>query len=201
MFYQNRILPRLIDLAMRNARHEPYRRRVVSTAEGRVLEIGAGSGLNLPFYPPSVTEIVELEPHPKLLAMARRKPCGIPLTALEGSAEAMPLDDASVDSVVSTWTLCSIPDVALALGEVRRVLKPGGRLLFVEHGLAPDANVRRWQRRLNPAWKRLAGGCHLNRPIPELVRQAGFEIDHLEAGYSEGPRPMSFTYEGVARRD
>jgi ubiquinone/menaquinone biosynthesis C-methylase UbiE len=197
--YQDRILPRLIDLAMRNARHDPYRQRAISQAEGRVLEIGAGSGLNLPFYPRAVTGILALDPHPRLLPLARRKQCGIRWTAVQGSADAIPLDDASVDTVVSTWTLCSIPDVARALGEARRVLKRGGKLLFVEHGLAPDESVRRWQHRLNPAWKRVAGGCHLNRPIPELVRQAGFYMTHLETGYMEGPRPMAFTYEGCAR--
>lgn len=197
--YQNRMLPRLIDLAMRHARHEPYRQRAISQAEGRVLEIGTGSGLNLAFYPRAVTEVLGLDPHPRLLAMARRKQCSRRWTAVEGSAHAIPLSDASVDTVVSTWTLCSIPDVARALGEARRVLRPGGKLLFVEHGLAPDESVRRWQHRLNPAWKRVAGGCHLNRPIPELVQQAGFDIAHLATGYMEGPRPMAFTYEGCAR--
>ena len=197
--YQNRILPRLIDLAMRNGRLTPYRQRAISLAGGRVLEIAAGSGLNLPFYPSGVTEILGLDPHPRLLALARRKPYGVRWTAVEGSAEAIPLDDASVDTVVSTWTLCSIPEVAQALREARRVLKPGGKLLFVEHGLAPDASVRGWQQRLTPAWRRMAGGCHLNRPIQELVQQAGFDIVHLETGYMEGPRPMTFTYEGCAR--
>jgi ubiquinone/menaquinone biosynthesis C-methylase UbiE len=198
--YQDWILPRCLDLAMRNGRLAPYRQRLLSKAKGRVLEIGVGSGLNLAFYSHSVTEIVGLEPHPKLLAMARRKPCGIPLTLVEGSAEAIPLDKASVDMVVSAWTLCSIPNVALALREARRVLRPDGKFLFVEHGLAPEAGVRRWQHRLNPAWKRLAGGCHLNRPISDLVAQAGFEIDYLQTGYLEGPRPLTFTYEGGARR-
>lgn len=198
--YQSRILPRLIDRVMRHDRHAPYRRRVVSQAAGRVLEIGTGSGLNLAFYPPAVTGILGLDPHPRLLALALRRQSAVPWTAVEGSAEAIPLDDASVDTVVSTWTLCSIPAVAGALAEARRVLKPGGKLLFVEHGLAPDPGVRRWQQRLNPAWKRMAGGCYLNRPIPDLVRQAGFHIAHLETGYADGLRPMSFTYEGCARR-
>jgi ubiquinone/menaquinone biosynthesis C-methylase UbiE len=198
--YQDRILPRLIDLVMRNERLRPYRQRAISQAEGRVLEIGAGSGLNLPFYSGDVTEILGLDPHPKLLALANGRQCGIRLTMVEASAEAIPLEDGSVDTVVSTWTLCSIPGVAQALGEARRVLKPGGKFLFVEHGLSPDASVRRWQHRLTPAWKRVAGGCRVNRPIPELVRQAGFEITQLETGYMEGPRPMTFTYEGCARR-
>ena len=198
--YQERILPRLIDLGMRNGRLAPYRQRVISQAEGRVLEIGVGSGLNLPFYSPGVTEILGLDPHPNLLALARGKQCGVRVTMVEASAETIPLEDASVDTVVSTWTLCSIPTVLHALQEARRVLKPGGKFLFVEHGLSPDARVRRWQDRLTPVWKRAAGGCHLNRPIQELVEQAGFDIARLETGYMQGPRPMTFTYEGCARR-
>jgi ubiquinone/menaquinone biosynthesis C-methylase UbiE len=198
--YQDRILPRLIDLVMRNERLTPYRQRAISQAEGRVLEIGAGSGLNLPFYTGAATEILGLEPHPKLRDLARGRQCGVPWTTVDGSAEAIPLEDASVDTVVSTWTLCSIPGVSQALAEARRVLKPGGKFLFVEHGLAPDAGVRRWQDRLTPAWKRVAGGCYLNRPIQKLVQQAGFDITQLQTGYMPGPRPMTFTYEGCARR-
>ena len=198
--YNDRILPSLIDLVMRNGRLTPYRQRTISLAQGRVLEIGAGSGLNLPFYSGQVTEILGLDPHPKLLARARAKPSRIPWSAIEASAEAMPLEDATFDTVVSTWTLCSVPAVAQALAEARRVLKPHGRFLFVEHGLALDAGVRRWQHRLTPPWKRLAGGCHLNRPIQSLIQQAGFEIDRLRTSYIAGPRPMTFTYEGSARR-
>lgn len=198
--YQDRILPRLLDLSMRTERLLPYRQRLVARAEGRVLEIGVGSGLNLPLYGGGVTEIVGLEPHRKLMGMARERQCVVKWTPIEASAQAISLDNASVDTVVCAWVLCSIPDVAQALGETHRVLKPGGKLLFVEHGLAPDASVRRWQDRLTPVWKRVAGGCHLNRPIPELVRQAGFELEVVESGYAEGPRPMTFTHEGCARR-
>jgi ubiquinone/menaquinone biosynthesis C-methylase UbiE len=116
----------------------------------------------------------------------------------EGSAESIPLDDSSVDTVVTTWTLCSIPDVVRALAEMRRVLKPGGRLLFVEHGLSPDEHIRRWQHRLNPVWKKLAGGCHLNRPIAKLIESAGFRVSQLDTGYMSGPKPMTFMYEGAA---
>ena len=198
--YQDRVLPRLLDLAMRQDHLVPYRQRAISQAQGRVLEIGAGSGLNLPYYSSGADEVLGLDPHPKLLALARTRPSAIRWTPVEASAYAIPLHDASVDTVVSTWTLCSIPDVAQALAEARRVLKPGGKLLFVEHGLAPDAGVRRWQHRLTPVWKRFTGGCHVNRPIPDLVRQAGFDIARLETGYIPGPRPMSFTYEGCALR-
>jgi ubiquinone/menaquinone biosynthesis C-methylase UbiE len=199
-FYNDTILPRLCDLAMRNEQLRPYRERVIGAAEGRVIEIGIGSGRNLPFYRPPVKEVLALEPAPKLVAMARGAPHpGMPVRFIEGSAEAIPLSDHSVDTVVTTWTLCSIPQAATALGEMRRVLRPGGKLLFVEHGLAPDVSVRRWQDWLTPAWKRISGGCHLNRPIRAMIEGAGFQIDRVETGYMPGPRPMTFTYEGSAR--
>jgi ubiquinone/menaquinone biosynthesis C-methylase UbiE len=122
----------------------------------------------------------------------------LPVSLVEGSAEAIPLDDASVDTVVTTWTLCSVPAAGIALQEVRRVLKPGGHLLFVEHGLSPDAGVRGWQNRLTPIWKRIGGGCHLNRAIRPLIENAGFRLDRIETGYAKGPRPMAFMYEGRA---
>ena len=200
-FYRDRVLPYLINLAMRNRRLLPYRERVLSAAEGRVLEIGIGSGLNLPFYPARVSEIVGLEPAPRLAAMARRASArsSFPVAFIEGSAEAIPLDHNSFDTVVTTWTLCSVPDAERALGEMHRVLKPGGRLLFAEHGRAPEAGVRKWQGRLTPLWKRITGGCHLNRPIDTLIENAGFDIEVLETGYMQGPRPMTFMYEGRAR--
>jgi ubiquinone/menaquinone biosynthesis C-methylase UbiE len=141
---------------------------------------------------------MRLEPHPKLLDMASRNSHYGRTRLIEGSAESIPLDSASIDTVVITWTLCSIPDVAKALSEIRRVLSPGGQLLLVEHGLAPDENERKWQHRLTPLWERIAGGCHLDRPIAELVESAGFEMKHLETGYMQGPKPMTFMYEGVA---
>lgn len=193
--YNSYVLPRLIAGAMRDRRFTPYRQRLLAGVEGRVLEIGAGSGVNLPFYSDRATEILGLEPHPKLRAMAE----GAGLRVIQGSAEAIPLDGASVDTVVSTWTICSIPDADAALREMRRVLRPGGRLLFVEHGLAPDAGVQRWQHRLTPLWKHIAGGCHLDRDIPELIRSAGFKIERLDTGHMQGPRPMTFMSEGSAR--
>jgi ubiquinone/menaquinone biosynthesis C-methylase UbiE len=197
--YQDHVLPHLVNVSMRNRMLAPYRQRLLSQAEGRVLEIGVGSGLNLPFYSDRTSEVVGLDPHPKLLAMARSRSSRIPLTTVEGSAESIPLDDGSVDTVVTTWTLCSVPEVARALAEMRRVLKPSGRLLFVEHGLAREESVQRWQHRLTPFWKRFTGGCHLDRAVAALIEQAGFDIVHLETGYMEGPRPLTFTYEGVAR--
>jgi ubiquinone/menaquinone biosynthesis C-methylase UbiE len=199
-FYSDIILPRLCDLAMRNKQLRPYRERVIGAAEGRVLEIGVGSGRNLPFYRSPVTELLALEPAPKLIAMAQHAPRpGTPVNFIEASAEAIPLDDRSVDTVVTTWTLCSIPDAGIALTEMRRVLRPGGQLLFVEHGMAPDRNVRRWQDWLTPAWKCISGGCHLNRPISTMIEAAGFRIDRVETGYMPGPKAMTFMYEGRAR--
>jgi ubiquinone/menaquinone biosynthesis C-methylase UbiE len=200
-FYDDRILPHLIDLSMRNRELRPYRERVISQAAGRVLEIGAGSGVNLPIYGPQVNEVVGLEPSPRLLAMARRVAdrARTRVTLTAGSAESLPLDAASVDTVVTTWTLCSIPDAVRALNEMRRVLRDGGQLLFVEHGLAAEPGVQAWQNRLTPLWRRFSGGCHLNRPIQALIEAGGFDITQLDTGYMKGPRPMTYLYEGRAR--
>ncbi|WP_291686406.1 class I SAM-dependent methyltransferase [Bradyrhizobium sp.] len=200
-FYSDVILPRLCDLAMRNKLLLPIRERVIGAAEGRVLEIGVGSGLNLPFYRPPVREVLALEPAAKLVAMAQNASRGtiMPVSFLEASAEAIPLGDHSVDTIVTTWTMCSIPHADMALAEIRRVLRPAGKLLFVEHGQAPDESVRRWQDRLTPAWRAIAGGCHLNRPISAMIEGAGFRIDRIETGYIPGPRPMTYMYEGCAR--
>jgi len=157
----------------------PYRDRVVSSARGRVLEVGIGSGLNLPFYASAATNIIGLDPSPKLLEMgnkaARKTP--IPLRLIEGTAAAIPIEDHDVDAIVTTWTMCSIPEIQSALQEMRRVLRPGGRLFFVEHGRATEPRVRWWQDHLTPAWKHLSGGCHLNRAIDEFVENAGFRIE------------------------
>jgi len=179
----------------------PYRNRVVSGATGRVLEVGIGSGLNLPFYGDKVAQIIGLEPSPTLLGMANEaaRKSQIPLRLVEGTAEAIPIENQSVDAVVTTWTMCSIPQIQSALLEMRRVLRPGGRLLFIEHGRAPEPGVRWWQDHLTPAWKHLSGGCHLNRAIEELIENAGFRIERLDKGYMQGPRPMTFMYEGSAR--
>jgi SAM-dependent methyltransferase len=200
-FYQDHIVPHLISLAMRKETFAPYRRRTVSAASGRVLEIGIGSGLNLPFYSAAVGQVIGIDPSPRLLAMARRAGQGPApeATFIEGSAEAIPVATGSIDTVVTTWTLCSIPDVAGALREMRRVLKPDGRLLFVEHGRAPEPGVRAWQERLTPLWRRIGGGCHLNRAIGDLIADAGFRVERLDTGYMRGPRPMTYMYEGIAR--
>jgi ubiquinone/menaquinone biosynthesis C-methylase UbiE len=200
-FYQEQVLPWLIHLSMRQRRLAPYRDRVVSNATGRVLEVGIGSGLNLPFYGNAVAEIIGLEPSPKLVEMANNaaRQTPIPLRLIEGTAEAIPIEVHSVDAVMTTWTMCSIPEIQSALKEMRRVLRPGGRLFFVEHGRAPEPGVRWWQDRLTPAWKHLSGGCHLNRAIDELIENAGFRIERLDKGYMRGPKPMTFMYEGSAR--
>jgi ubiquinone/menaquinone biosynthesis C-methylase UbiE len=200
-FYQDHILPRLINLAMGQRNLAAYRHRIVPAAEGRVLEVGIGSGLNLPFYTQKAELVIGLDPSPRLLSMARRArhPASGLVEFVEGSAEAIPLEDRSVDSVVMTWTLCSIPNAQRSLREMYRVLKPSGRFLFVEHGRAPEPNVRWWQDRLTPAWKRFGGGCHLNRAIETLIEGAGFQFERIETGYMRGPRPMTFMYEGSAR--
>lgn len=199
-FYQRHVLPRLLDLAMRQKQMLPFRRRVIGAAEGTVLEIGIGSGLNLPLYGASVRAVIGLEPSPELLRMARARAAraSVPVELLEASAEAVPLEDASIDTVVTTWTLCTIPDAPRALAEMRRVLKPSGNLLFVEHGRAPEPGVARWQDRLDPLWRRVAGGCYLNRKIDDLISASGFRIDALENARLPGPRTHTFLYEGRA---
>ncbi|MDO8543646.1 MAG: class I SAM-dependent methyltransferase [Opitutaceae bacterium] len=201
-FYSERILPHLIHLTMRGRDFVPYRTRVVGAASGRVLEVGIGAGENVSFYGPDVGEIVGLEPAAKLAAMAREnaRRSGRPIEIIEASAEEIPSDAQAFDTVVMTWTLCSIADPRRALGEMRRVLRPGGRLLFAEHGLAPDLRVRKWQNRLTPVWKHLAGGCHLNRAMDQLIAGTGFRIEQLDTGYMRGLKPLTFMYEGSAKR-
>jgi ubiquinone/menaquinone biosynthesis C-methylase UbiE len=199
--YNDVVLPRLLDHAMRNEELVGYRQRIIGAAHGRVLEVGIGSGLNLPFYGPGVMEIIGLDPSGPLIGMASRqaKVNDQAVSFLTASAEAIPLDSGSVDTVVTTWTMCSIPDAGAALAEMRRVLRPGGELLFVEHGRAPDPWVVRFQDWLTPVWRPLAGGCHLNRPIADLVTGAGFRMQDLRMGYAPGPKPFTFLYEGRAK--
>jgi ubiquinone/menaquinone biosynthesis C-methylase UbiE len=198
--YDNVLLPKLCDLAMRNKHLKPYRERVLAAATGRVLEVGAGSGLNLALYKPTVSEVLALEPAPKLILMAeaRARAAMRPVRFIEASAEAIPLEDNSIDTVVTTWTLCTIPDPVQAMQEMRRVLRPGGRLLFVEHGLAPEPRIQKWQNRLTPMWRHVSGGCHLNRPIADTIAQAGYRFERLETSYLPGPKIMGFLTEGSA---
>jgi ubiquinone/menaquinone biosynthesis C-methylase UbiE len=201
-FYDRWILPPVLDFVMRQHLLAPYRRRVVAAAQGEVIEIGVGSGPNLPLYAPGqVTSVRAIDPSPALLKMARQRQAEarVPVALLEGLAEALSFEDRRFDSAVVTWALCTIPDPARALGELRRVLKPGGVLCFVEHGRAPEPAVERWQGRLTPLWRRCAGGCHLDRPIERLIRDAGFEFDGLATGYMNALKPFTFMYEGTAR--
>lgn len=199
--YDRLILPRLIALAMRAPQLVPFRQRIGAAAEGRVLELGIGSGLNLPFYGAAVRAVTGIDPSPALLGLAEARATGLGMTLAvqAGSAEHLAFDAGSFDTVVTTWTLCSIGDPHVALAEARRVLRPGGRLLFVEHGLAPDARVARWQHRLTPAWRRIAGGCHLDRRIDALVGGAGFRIETMETAFVGGPRVATYFYSGAAR--
>jgi ubiquinone/menaquinone biosynthesis C-methylase UbiE len=200
-FYQRHVLPCLTHLAMSQSQLLPFRQHIVGAAEGRVLEIGVGSGLNFPLYGSAVRSVIGLEPSAELLRMARprARAASVPVSLLDGSAEAIPLDGASIDTVVTTWTLCTIPNASLALAEMRRVLRPGGALLFVEHGRAPEPGVARWQDRIDPYWSYLAGGCHLNRKMDDLVTASGFRIEALHNSRLPGPRTHTYFYEGRAR--
>jgi SAM-dependent methyltransferase len=199
--YERWILPRLTHLSMRQKQLAAYRARALADARGRVLEIGIGSGLNLPFYGHGVKRVLGIDPSPELTRLAQKAAgkASFPVEFLVRSAEEIPLERGSIDTAVTTWTLCTIPDPVKALQEVRRLLKPDGLLIFVEHGRAPEPKVVAWQDRLTPFWKRCAGGCHLNRKIDDVVQQGGFEIAELQTGYAKGPRPMAFMYEGRAR--
>ncbi len=177
------------------------RKKVVPRARGRVLEIGIGSGLNLPFYDASqVSKLWGLDPSPEMTRMAetaaRSAPFEVEFIGLPG--EEIPLEDSSVDTVLMTYTLCTIPDTESALRQMARVLRPGGELIFCEHGAAPDPRVRRWQHRIDPVWKRFGGGCHLNRAIPSLIKQGGFKVNELDTMYLPGWRPATFNYWGSA---
>jgi ubiquinone/menaquinone biosynthesis C-methylase UbiE len=201
-FYEDRILPHLIDVACSSKPTRKQREKIVPLAEGDVLEIGFGSGLNLPYYDPGkVRKIWGLEPSEgmrrKALSLVESSLLEIEFIDLPG--EEIPLEANSVDTVLVTYSLCTIPDVASALEGIRRVLKNKGRLLFCEHGLAPDEIVRKWQHRLNPAWSRLAGGCNLDRDIPRLIEEAGFRLTADERMYIPGIRMFSYNYWGVAR--
>jgi ubiquinone/menaquinone biosynthesis C-methylase UbiE len=198
--YQDRVLPRLTNRIMNRRDLLPIRDRVCAGLDGEVLEIGFGSGLNAPHYPPAVTRVRAVDPATlgRRLAADRVAASAVPVEYIGLDGQALPLEPASVDHVVSTWTLCTIPDVERALGEVRRVLRPGGSLHFVEHGLSPDARVARWQDRLTPLQRRLAGGCHLNRPIDRLLDGSGLELAGHTSYYLEGPKSLGYTFEGRA---
>lgn len=199
-WYERNVLPWLIDFACGMKSVGKQRMKVIPQARGRVLEIGIGTGLNLPFYDAGrVSELVGVEPSLRMhrLVLKRSRAARLPVELVGITAERLPLADAAFDTVVSTYTLCTIPDPVAALREARRVLAPGGRLLFSEHGRAPDEGVRRWQDRIQPLWGVFSGGCHLGRDIPAILREAGFD-PQVEAMYVPGPRIASYHYWGVA---
>ena len=200
-FYDEQVLPRVINVACGGRTAQKLRRRVCHGLAGRVVEIGFGSGLNVPFYPVEVTEVAAVEPSDVGWRLAQKRVAAshVPVQRSGLDGQSLPLADDSFDTALSTWTVCTIPDPAAALLEVRRVLKPGGTLHFIEHGLAPDDRVRRWQRRLEPVQKRLAGGCHLTRPVVDLLRGAGFTIIELDVFYEAiAPKSLGAASLGVA---
>jgi ubiquinone/menaquinone biosynthesis C-methylase UbiE len=202
-FYHHYIFPRLLDIAMSSSLLSDPRNRTLAPARGRILEIGFGTGRNLAHYPPNVQRIEAIDPDLDLdrLSMPRIAQSAIAVDFHHLDAAHLPFEEGRFDTVVSTFTLCSIPDVVHALAEIRRVLKPGGQFLFLEHGLAPDARVARWQDRLNESWKPLAGGCHLNRPVRSMIQDAGLAVDRVDQYYlGRVPRFLGYLSEGIALR-
>ena len=201
-FYEERILPRMINIACGSKPTRKQREKIVPRAYGDVLEIGLGGGLNLPFYDrDNVRKVFGLEPSPGMRRSAARNiaESGLDVELIDLPGEEIPLDDNSVDSVLMTYTLCTIPDAVVALQGMRRVLKPNGRLFFCEHGKAPDDDVHNWQNRLNAGWRFFAGGCNMNRDIPALLRDGGFEIEDDNRMYIPGVRALSYNFWGAAR--
>ena len=200
-YYDDRVLPHIINVVMNTKQMRVLRTRVCGDLKGEVLEIGFGTGHNLPFMPASVTKLLAVEPSGRSVELARKRidasPIAVEVVGLDG--QKLPVDDASVDAVLSTWSLCTIPDAVAAVQEARRVLRPGGTFHFIEHGLAPDERVRRWQNRFNGLEQRIAGGCNLNRDIAGIVEAGGLRITKLDRYYNRGePKAVGAMYEGVA---
>lgn len=198
-FYEDRVLPRIIDLLLGNRRMQQVRRPSLAGLSGTVVELGFGSGPNVPLYPAEVERVLAVEPSMRARELAAKRieasPVAVELVGLDG--QALPLDDGVADCVLSTWTLCTIPDVEAAMAEARRVLKPGGRFFFLEHGVSTDPRVARWQHRLTPIQRRVAGGCHLDRDIRRIVLDAGFELERFTNFTIGRPKVMNFMYSGV----
>jgi ubiquinone/menaquinone biosynthesis C-methylase UbiE len=199
-FYEEQILPRFTDLALSGKEFARLRARVTRDLEGEVLEVGFGSGRNVPHYPTTVRSVRAVDPASvgRKLAAKRVAASAIPIEYVGLDGEILPLEDASVDHALTTWTLCTIPDVPRALDEIRRVLRPGGALHFLEHGRSPDPAVARWQDRLTPIQRRIAGGCHLNRPIDQLLAESELQVTHIENYYVRGPKCLGYMFEGAA---
>ena len=197
--YQKYLLPKLLNWAMKAPALSKLRSELIPSAEGKVLEIGMGSGLNLPHYD-GISGLIGLEPSEELQNLAQDMliQTHFPSEMLTGSAEDIPLESNTFDTVVMTWTLCSVTDPVVALSEIKRVIKPGGKVIFAEHGKSPDQNIRKLQKTLNPLWSRIAGGCQLNREIVDLYESSGFKFKSLERGYLEGPKFATYNYRGVA---
>jgi len=201
-FYEAQILPRVVDLALGGSELGRLRARVAAGLDGEVLEVGFGSGRNVPYYPTSVTRVRAVDPAVvgRKLAARRVAATSVPVEYVGLDGQTLPLADESVDHVLTTWTLCTIPDVDAAVAEIRRVLRPGGAFHFLEHGRSNQPDVARWQDRVTPVQRRVAGGCHLNRRIDALVTEGGLEIDQLATYYVKGPKVMTYMYEGVATK-
>jgi ubiquinone/menaquinone biosynthesis C-methylase UbiE len=203
-FYEDRVLPHIIDKACSMGQVMKLRSQLVPRARGRVLEVGMGSAINMQFYnPEQVDKVYGLEPSEGMRRKAQHNlaKSAIAVEWLDLPGEQIPLDDNSIDTVLLTFTLCTIPDWSAALWQMRRVLKPNGELLFLEHGESPDEGTQKWQHRITPGWKKLAGGCHLNRNIADLIRHAGFEILELENLYiPKAPKIAGYIYKGLARK-
>jgi ubiquinone/menaquinone biosynthesis C-methylase UbiE len=201
-YYVDQVLPRVTNLALGTSEHARIRARVTGGLEGEVVEVGFGSGLNVPHYPRAVTRVLAIEPATggRKLAAGRVAASPVPVEYAGLDGRALPAGSGSVDCVLSTWTLCTIPDIDAALAEMLRVLRRGGRLHFAEHGHSPDPRVARWQDRLNPLQRLLFGGCHLNRPIDRLLQRAGFSVTRLDNYYVSGPKVTGYTFEGMATK-
>jgi ubiquinone/menaquinone biosynthesis C-methylase UbiE len=203
-FYDKYILPKFLNCACGTKPINYQRDKIVPLAKGIVLDIGIGSGLNIPFYNKSnIDHLYGLDPSEELLKIAKplAKKNELEIEFLQCGAEAIPLPDQSIDTVLITYTMCTIPDIKLSNSEIMRVLKPEGQLLFCEHGLAPDKNIAKWQRRINPIWSKIAGGCNLNRDIPKLITSSGFKISNMEEMYLPStPKFAGYNYWGVAKK-